>query len=81
MTGWERLGIGGVSRGYLSGRLSPRQCGLDEIARVRLGHHDRAPKRGGDPQPVAPGLHQWRIERRVRRCRGDRPHPGRAGQR
>ena len=23
MTGWERLGIGGLSQGYLSGRLSP----------------------------------------------------------
>ena len=23
MTGWERLGIGGLSQGFLSGRLSP----------------------------------------------------------
>ena len=23
MTGWERLGIGGLSQGYLSGQLSP----------------------------------------------------------
>jgi hypothetical protein len=23
MTGWERLGIGGLPQGYLSGRLSP----------------------------------------------------------
>jgi hypothetical protein len=37
MTEWKRLGIGGPSPGFLSGRLSP----------------SAAPKRDGDLQPVA----------------------------
>jgi hypothetical protein len=69
MTEWERLGIGGPSQGFLSARLSPsaalddalagiaaggrRHRGPDEITRVRLGHYDSAPKRGGDLRPVA----------------------------
>ena len=36
MTGWERLGIGGLSQGYLSGRLSPSAV-LDDapLAQIR----------------------------------------------
>ena len=33
MTGWERLGIGGLSQGYLSGRLSPSAVLDDALAR------------------------------------------------
>ena len=165
MTGWEQLGIGGLSQGFLSGRLSPSVV-LDEAlagiaainddlsafvaidadgdrraaaaADAELKHgrwrgqlhgvpiavkelfdvarlpatygsyaladavasadaevvrrlrragavivgltrsHEfgwgitHSTKRSGDPQPVAPGLHQWRIERRGCRCRGGR---------
>ena len=34
MTGWERLGIGGLSQGYLSGRLSPSAVLDDALARI-----------------------------------------------
>jgi hypothetical protein len=32
MTGWERLGIAGLSQGYLSGRLSPSAVLDDALA-------------------------------------------------
>ena len=34
MTGWERLGIGGLSQGYLSGRLSPSAVLDDALAGI-----------------------------------------------
>jgi hypothetical protein len=34
MTGWERLGIGGLSQGYLSGRLSPSAALDDALAGI-----------------------------------------------
>ena len=34
MTGWERLGIGGLSQGYLSGRLSPSVVLDDALAGI-----------------------------------------------
>ena len=38
MTGWERLGIGGRSQGYLSGRLSPSAV-LDDALTALHGVH------------------------------------------
>ena len=35
MTGWERLGIGGLSQGYLPGRLSPSAVLDDALAGAR----------------------------------------------
>jgi aspartyl-tRNA(Asn)/glutamyl-tRNA(Gln) amidotransferase subunit A len=34
MTGWERLGIGGLSQGYLSGELSPPAVLDGVLARI-----------------------------------------------
>ena len=34
MTGWERLGIGGLSQGYLSSRLSPSAVLDDALAGI-----------------------------------------------
>ena len=34
MTGWERQGIGGLSHGYLSGRLSPSAVLDDALAGI-----------------------------------------------
>ena len=34
MTGWERLGIGGLSQGYLSGQLSPSAVLDDALAGI-----------------------------------------------
>ena len=34
MTGWERPGIGGLSQGFLSGRLSPSAALNDVLARI-----------------------------------------------
>ena len=34
MTGWERLGIGGLSQGYPSGRLSPSAVLDDALAGI-----------------------------------------------
>jgi Asp-tRNA(Asn)/Glu-tRNA(Gln) amidotransferase A subunit family amidase len=34
MTGWERLGIGGQSQGFLSGRLSPSAALDDALAGI-----------------------------------------------
>jgi aspartyl-tRNA(Asn)/glutamyl-tRNA(Gln) amidotransferase subunit A len=36
MTGWERLGIGGLSQGYLSGRLSPQAVLDGVLARIAV---------------------------------------------
>jgi hypothetical protein len=46
MTGWERLGIGGLSRGYLSGHLSPSGVLDSVLARIA------APR---PPEPFPPG--------------------------
>jgi len=173
MTGWAQLGIGGLSRGYLSGRLKPTAVLDDVLARIAAVDGDlsafvaidadrarraaaaadaelergrwRGPLHGvpiavkelfdvahlpatygsqalagavaaadaevvsrlrragavivgltrshefgwgittqhpgGDPQPAASGLHQRRVERRLRRHRGGRAGPGRSGQR
>jgi hypothetical protein len=62
MTGWERLGIGGRSQGYLSGRLSPSAVPDDALAgiaalRIRslvLPGNERAIQR--DPNEVAIGM-------------------------
>jgi hypothetical protein len=40
MTGWERLGIGGLSQGYLSGRLSPSAVLDDALAGIAAIQHD-----------------------------------------
>ncbi len=34
MTGWERLGIGGLSQGFLAGRLSPSAALDDALAGI-----------------------------------------------
>ena len=34
MTGWDRLGIAGLSRAYLSGQLSPSAVLDDALARI-----------------------------------------------
>jgi hypothetical protein len=38
MTGWERLGIGGLSQDYLSGRVSPSAV-LDDALTALHGVH------------------------------------------
>jgi hypothetical protein len=40
MTGWDRLGLGGLSQGYLSGRLSPRQCWMMPLAGIAANDDD-----------------------------------------
>jgi hypothetical protein len=40
MTGWEQLGIGGLSQGYLSGRLSPSAVLDDALAGITAIDHD-----------------------------------------
>ena len=40
MTGWERLGIGGLSQGFLSGRLSPSAALDDALAGIAASDDD-----------------------------------------
>ena len=40
MTGWERPGIGGLSQGFLSGRLSPSAALNDVLARIAASNDD-----------------------------------------
>ena len=40
MTGWERLGIGGLSQGFLSGRLSPSAALEDALAGIAAINDD-----------------------------------------
>lgn len=42
MTGWERLGLGGLSQGYLSGRLSPSAVLDDAPAGIAVIDDDRS---------------------------------------
>jgi hypothetical protein len=55
MTGWERLGIGGLSQGFLSGRLSP-SAALDDALAGAVASADaeviRRLRRAGANAPV-----------------------------
>jgi hypothetical protein len=60
MTGWERLGIGSLSQGFLSGRLSP-SAALDDAPATLLARPDFGElflgRSARTPQPAAPGRH------------------------
>jgi hypothetical protein len=63
MTGWEQLGIGGLSQGYLSGRLSPSAVLDDALAGIAVIDDDPSAfvaidADGACPAITAAGAHQ-----------------------